>query len=366
MLRASHTACLGIHTRAPSHRTFSSWNSGALSRQVRKKRDKALLFDGNNLLYDVYDPRDQLSWNDAPVGSAVRFVQRVREIVHAKQAARLAIFFDTPMQTQRQVGNTNYKPSHRKRVMPNALRAQFPTTIQVLKELGLPVIQVPGVEADDLIASYSKASVTDGYDVMIVTNDTDLYQLVQSTSRHDEVEQNVSVYRPMRRQSIREAHVTRFLGGAHPRQQPEIRALCGDARGKTPGIPGGMTIQEAVGLLESHGGLVRLLRNLNEVNDKQLSQRLQRAISMLEQSYRASKLNENVALPLPTSTLSITQPVEYSRAVLDRHFGPDGTAIVFTAQAKLPPKHLVPRQPKSSDVDGTIAPEEDPDTSSKE
>ncbi|RQM23538.1 hypothetical protein B5M09_000848 [Aphanomyces astaci] len=175
--------------------------------------------------------------NDQAIGAAVRFVQRVREIVHAKQANRLAIMFDTPQTSQRQLANDMYKPVHRKRTMAQHLRSQFPIAIDTLKALGVAVIQVPTVEADDLIASYAKACVADGFDVVIVTNDTDMYQLVQTSSLSDKVHHSVTVYRPMARQSIREARVKKLLCGGRPAQQPEIRALCGDLRGKTPGIP---------------------------------------------------------------------------------------------------------------------------------
>ncbi|RHY40514.1 hypothetical protein DYB30_010065 [Aphanomyces astaci] len=274
--------------------------------------------------------------NDQAIGAAVRFVQRVREIVHAKQANRLAIMFDTPQTSQRQLANDMYKPAHRKRTMAQHLRSQFPITIDTLKALGIAVIQVPTVEADDLIASYAKACVADGFDVVIVTNDTDMYQLVQtSLSDKDKVHHSVTVYRPMARQSIREARVKKLLCGGRPAQQPEIRALCGDQRGKTPGIPGGMDIREAISLLNKHGGLVRLLRTLDDVDDKALAQRLKNSISMLELSYKESKLNDAVPLPVAPARLAIAQPLVFNRQVLERVFGADGTAVVFTAQARV-------------------------------
>ncbi len=92
--------------------------------------------------------------------------------------------------------------------------------------------------------------------MIIVTNDSDMFQLVTP---------NIIIYKPLKHQSVREKTVRRFLAGAPPALQPDIRALCGDHWGKTPGIPGGMTIQDAVALLNEHGPLPLLLRRLNKV-----------------------------------------------------------------------------------------------------
>ncbi|KAH9105165.1 hypothetical protein AeMF1_018942 [Aphanomyces euteiches] len=321
--------------------SLSTFESDASPLEARQKRELTLLVDGNNMLYEAYDPRCTVAWNNQQVGTAMRFVQRLHEILRAKNATRFAVFFDTPHVTKRQLGNAQYKPKHRKRMMPHALRAQFPVTKSVLEQLGIPVItlQVPGVEADDLIASYTKESIDEGFDVIIVTNDTDMYQLVKTIGTGDDgTDQSVVVYQPFRGRTIPERRVIKLLHGARPDQQPEIRALCGDPRGKTPGIPGGVSTQVAIQLLKQHGNLPSLLRNLDEA--LLATQELQ--LILIEQSYRSSVLNCAVPLPIPTEQLSISQPFQFDHNVLLQFFGRDGAEEVVALKEKTKEAKVIP------------------------
>ncbi|EQC33903.1 hypothetical protein SDRG_08583 [Saprolegnia diclina VS20] len=308
-------------------RALSSWSSKALSH--KKTSAQCLLVDGNNLLYEMYDARCQLSWNGGPTGTAMRFVKCVYDLVRAKQPQRVGIFFDTATKTHRHLSNPNYKQSPTRKPMPDALRAQFDVTLHVLRALGLKVIQKPGVEADDFIASYTKICAADGYDVIVVSNDGDMHQLVQSPTLSPHAKQHVVIYKPTRGIYVAEKQVRKFLHGGAPSLHPGIRALCGDHWGKASGVPGGLPVPIAVSLLTEFGSLPRLLRSLNKVDDLNLRRRLQDAISALEVSYKMSKLQENVALPVAPAALDVLLPLTLDRSVLHDYLGPDGMATVL-------------------------------------
>ena len=127
------------------------------------------------------------------------------------------------------------------------------------------MIQKKGAEADDYIASYTKTLTASYFNVVILSNDGDMHQLVQSPVYQPAVETHVVVYKPTRGIYVSEKQVRRYLHGAAPSLHPDVRALCGDHWGKAPGVPGGMAVPTASALLAEHGSLPKLLRNLHKV-----------------------------------------------------------------------------------------------------
>ncbi|EQC35180.1 hypothetical protein, variant [Saprolegnia diclina VS20] len=280
----------------------------------RRNAKTVCLVDGNNLQYFVFDPTCPMMHNDAYVGATVRFLQRLRHLVLTQQPDGIVVFFDTSKVTDRKKENPAYK-SERKPMEPR-LRPQFKLTTAALRALNLPIARVPGVEADDLIASYAKACVDQGYNAVIVSNDNDFLQLVQSST--------VTVLKPSRNQVLREKDVRAMLHGGKPFLQPDIRALCGDRWGKTPGLPGGLNRRQAVDLLEASGGLLPLLDNLENVDDETLRQRLASADELLRTSYRNTKLENDLVLPIALSDLHVATNFD----VLEPLLGKDAVRVV--------------------------------------
>ncbi|RHZ08106.1 hypothetical protein DYB31_001458 [Aphanomyces astaci] len=222
---------------------------------------------------------------------------------------RVCVFFDTPVITQRKKEDPTYKVKRER--MGDALRRQFPLTGSVLKSLAVPVVQVPGVEADDMIASYTKASLESGFNVIVVSNDSDFFQLVQSNASP-----TVSLYKFRTRWLMGQDEVLQLIGGTSPRLHPDLRALRGDQWGKTPGLPGGISKELAVELLETAGGLLPLLESLDNVQDEALRNRLHASTDMLKRSYRASKLDDSLALPIPLQDFAMGRVNQAGLALL--------------------------------------------------
>ncbi|KAH9108989.1 hypothetical protein LEN26_005799 [Aphanomyces euteiches] len=233
-----------------------------------------------------------LAPNGTPIGATIGFLNVLHKVVEKFKPQRLCVVFDTPTQTHRKKEDPTYKANRER--MDMTLRSQFPLTQFVLDILQVPQVRLPGFEADDLIASYTTASVLVGYDVVVVSEDNDFLQLVR------EGPPRVSVYKPQRKWHLNEVDVRRVLGGSSPKMQPDMRALQGDRSGKSPGLPGGIEQSQAVSVLEKAGGLVSLLDRLDKVDNAALRTRLTESTEMLMVSYRASKLDDAID-PLPTA-----------------------------------------------------------------
>ncbi|ETV72894.1 hypothetical protein, variant [Aphanomyces astaci] len=217
-----------------------------------------VFIDGNNMLYAKFSPTCTLASNGVAIGATLGFLHELHKVVDKMKPHRVCVFFDTPVITQRKKEDPTYKAKRER--MGDALRRQFPLTGSVLKSLAVPVVQVPGVEADDMIASYTKASLESGFNVIVVSNDSDFFQLVQSNASP-----TVSLYKFRTRWLMGQDEVLQLIGGTSPRLHPDLRALRGDQWGKTPGLPGGISKELAVELLETAGGLLPLLESLDNV-----------------------------------------------------------------------------------------------------
>ncbi|ETV98317.1 hypothetical protein, variant [Aphanomyces invadans] len=220
--------------------------------------ETCVFVDGNNLLYAKYSPTcTQTLSNGVAIGATLGFLQELTHVMEKMHPHRLCVFFDTPVITHRKKNDPTYKANRDR--MDDALRRQFPLTISLMQDFAVPVVQVPGIEADDMIASYTKASIESGYEVVIVSNDSDFFQLVRSAPPR------VSLYKFRTRWWMEQDDVLQLIGGESPKLHPDLRALRGDQWGKSPGLPGGISKELAVDLVVRAGGLLPLLDHLDHV-----------------------------------------------------------------------------------------------------
>lgn len=234
----------------------------------------------------------------------------------------ICVFFDSPKRpTTRRIMSPSYKAS--RRPTPTSLRPQFAYAKELLSQASVHCFEFPGFEADDLIASYTRALSAAGHDLVIISNDNDFLQLVRdadvdtsdsaASSSQDEQPAptgltstgSVELYQPSKRRYLRERNLTgRF--GLRPRLLPDMYALCGDKWGKIPRVVN-MTDERAVELLNEYGGLFPLLRQLDSVADIELRRALKHGISAIETSHRLARLNNAVALPVAVAELEKPQ-----------------------------------------------------------
>lgn len=160
-----------------------------------------------------------------PVGAVFGFCNMLFRLVQDMPGDQLVVVFDKGRATFRDQIYADYKANRLE--PPDDLVPQFPMVREATHAFGLPVIEVEGYEADDLIATYAREAREAGREVIVVSSDKDLMQLIGH---------GVQMYDPMKQKPIdREGVIARF--GVGPELVRDVLALAGDTSDNVPGVP---------------------------------------------------------------------------------------------------------------------------------
>jgi len=224
-------------------------------------RGRLLLLDGHSLAYRAFFalPPDLATTTGQLTNSVYGFTSMLIKMLQEERPTHVAVAFDRAEPTFRHEQYVEYKANRRE--TPADLRSQFPLIFEVLDALGIARLSVPGYEADDIIATLAVQAVEAGMDVLIVTGDRDVLQLV---SPH--------VTALMTRRGISE--MTRFTPdavvakyGLTPAQYPDFAAIRGDPSDNLPNIPG-VGEKTAAKWIADFGSLGELVDRVDEVKGK--------------------------------------------------------------------------------------------------
>ncbi|MGZ4691712.1 MAG: 5'-3' exonuclease, partial [Acidimicrobiia bacterium] len=222
-----------------------------------------LLLDGHSLAYRAFYalPTDLATSSGQVTNAVYGFTSMLIKVVGDEHPDHLAVAFDTAAPTFRKEKDATYKAGRKE--TPDLFRSQLPLIRQVLETLAVPILEVDGVEADDVIATLAERASADGLDVIVVTGDRDSYQLVRDP--HVRVLYNkrgVSDYALYDEAGIFERT------GVTPAQYPEYAALRGDTSDNLPGVPG-IGEKTAAKLVSAYGTLEGIFEHLDELPPKQ-------------------------------------------------------------------------------------------------
>ena len=189
--------------------------------------EKLLLVDGSGYIFRAFHALPPMTRPDGtPVNAVYGFTSMLMKLVDDMQPDHIAVIFDTSRKTFRSEIYPQYKANRSE--PPDELIPQFPLVRAATEALGLPQIEAPGFEADDLIATYARIAEADGLETIIVSSDKDLMQLVRG---------NVTMLDPMKQRRIgADEVVERF--GVPPEKVVDVQALAGDSTDNVPGVPG--------------------------------------------------------------------------------------------------------------------------------
>ncbi len=211
------------------------------------------LIDGHNVLYRTFYALPRLSAPDgAPTNAVLGTARILLKILREDNPGAMAAVFDSREPTPRHALFPEYKATRLS--MPEELAAQIPVVKDVIDALGIPRLEVPGVEADDVIGTLAAEAERQGMDVVIVSSDKDLYQLVSN---------RVRVRDGLRDRSVGEAEV-RETFGVGPAQVVDLLALAGDPSDNVPGVPG-IGEKTASALIREFGSLDNLLEHTDRL-----------------------------------------------------------------------------------------------------
>lgn len=222
---------------------------------------RLFLIDGSALAYRSYFAfiRNPLTNSKGEnTGAVFGFTRSLLKIIDDEQPDYLAIAFDTPEPTFRHTRYADYKATRER--MPGELVEQLPQILAVSEALGVPIVQVPGFEADDVMATMARSAAQQKIEVFLVTGDKDLMQLVGPRIR-------MLRFNPAGRGEdidvLDEAGVQQKMG-VPPSKIIDFLALRGDSSDNVPGVPGVGEVT-ARQLIEEFGSLDAVLEHASEI-----------------------------------------------------------------------------------------------------
>ena len=215
---------------------------------------KLYLIDGYGFLFRAYHVMPPLT-NSAgvPVGAVYGFTNMMIKLLKDHKPDYMAVALDSGKETFRTELYKDYKANRPE--PPEDLRPQFPLIRDVVEAVGLKSFELPGFEADDVIATFTKRAVEQGIEVTIVSSDKDLMQLVEDGK--------VQMYDPVKTKYINEKDVVEKFG-VIPSKVLDASALIGDSSDNVPGAPG-IGPKTAAELINQFDNLDELLVRTSEI-----------------------------------------------------------------------------------------------------
>jgi len=239
---------------------------------------RLVLVDAANTLYRAFFALPPLRASDGfPTGALHGFAQMLNKVVREERPTAMAVVFDAPGKGFRHEVFPDYKAT--REAQPEDLAAQFPVARELVEASGIPIVQVPGYEADDVIASLVAHAPADA-EVVIVSTDRDLMQLVSD---------RVHLLDTMRDRRYGPAEVAERFG-VPPSRILDVRALIGDTTDNIPGVKG-IGEKGAAKLIGEYGSLEALLERAGEVASKRAREALQTQAEEARLSKRLATLH---------------------------------------------------------------------------
>ena len=258
---------------------------------------RLILVDGSGYIFRAYHGLPPLTRPDGVVvGAVYGFTTMLLKLREQYANDRLVVIFDAGRATFRNEIYPEYK-AHRPPA-PEDLVPQFAIVREATRALNIPAIELEMVEADDLIASYAVAAHAEQLDVVIVSSDKDLMQLIG---------EGVAMVDPMKQKNIGEKEVFEKFG-VTPDKVIEVQSLIGDSTDNVPGVPG-IGPKTAAELILQFGTLENLLANLDQIKQPKRRESLQQHAEAARLSHRLVTLKTDVPLPAPLSDFTI-QPID--------------------------------------------------------
>jgi DNA polymerase-1 len=255
-----------------------------------------ILIDGSGYIFRAFHALPPMTRPDGtPVNAVFGFAQILERFLSQNISTHIAVIFDTARTTFRNEIYPEYK-AHRPEP-PEELVPQFALIREATEAFGVCRVELPGYEADDLIAAYAKAFEAEGGRVTIVSSDKDLMQLIR---------ERVIMLDPIKQKPIREPEVLEKFGVA-PGKVAEVQALAGDATDNVPGVPG-IGVKTAASLLAEYGDLETLLARAGEIKQPKRRELLLTHAEQARISLRLVTLDENCPLPAPIEALRAKAP----------------------------------------------------------
>ncbi|MBI5196540.1 MAG: DNA polymerase I [Nitrospirae bacterium] len=256
------------------------------------------LIDGNSHFYRAfYAIKGLTNSKGFPTNAIYGFINMLLKILREKKPDYISVVFDTPAPTVRHKMYVEYK-AHRPK-MPEELQVQIPYIKGIISAFNIPMLQMEGYEADDIIATIAKRAEAENeeIDVYIVTSDKDINQILS---------RRIKTYDTMKDKITEEKDVIeRFK--VEPERLPEIMALTGDKADNIPGVPG-IGEKTAVGLIKEFGTLDGLMQNYSKIKRTELRELISKHMEDIKLSRTLAKIDSDVPVSVSMPELKLKEP----------------------------------------------------------
>jgi DNA polymerase-1 len=245
----------------PATTTAPSTGASKKRSRDRKKRPKLLLLDGYSLAFRAFYalPEDLQTTDGTHTNAVFGFTSMLIKVMQDEKPDLIACCLDMGAPLERTEAFAEYKSN--RSAAPDTFKSQVPLIREVLKVLHIPIFELPGHEADDIIAFLAKYAVTEEINVRIVTGDRDFFQLVNDDIHVLYNRRGISDIVEMDPKAVEERY------GVPPEKYVELKALEGDTSDNLPGVPGVGT-KTAAKLITKYGSAADAVAHATEQTPK--------------------------------------------------------------------------------------------------
>ncbi|HLU05221.1 MAG TPA: DNA polymerase I [Woeseiaceae bacterium] len=258
-------------------------------------RKTLVLVDGSSYLYRAYHALPKLSSSKGdPTGALLGVLNMINRLLKDEPTECFAVVFDAPGKTFRDVMYEQYKAN--REAMPDELRAQTEPLLAAVEAMGLPLLRVEGVEADDVIGTLCRQCAGQDMNVLVSTGDKDMAQLVN---------ESVTVVNTMTGSVLdREGVKAKF--DVYPEQMIDYLALVGDSSDNIPGVPR-VGAKTAAKWLNEYGTVEAIIANSDKIGGK-VGESLRENIEQLVLSQKLATIRQDLELPFRAEELVRARP----------------------------------------------------------
>ncbi|MBQ6891884.1 MAG: DNA polymerase I, partial [Clostridia bacterium] len=219
-----------------------------------------IVIDGNSLMYRAFFAlQTPMSSRDGtPTGALHGFLGMLLKLVD-REPSHMAVAFDVHRPTFRHLKYDEYKAG--RRPTPDDLRTQMPILKDILREMGIAVVECPSYEADDILGTLSRRAERAGLNALLVTGDRDALQLTTDHTHVLLTKKGITDTVEYDPETLKQAY------GLTPDHMKDLKALMGDSSDNIPGVPG-VGEKTALKLLESYGDLNGVYAHQDEIKGK--------------------------------------------------------------------------------------------------
>ena len=253
---------------------------------TQTNKNNLVLIDGSGYIFRAFHALPPMHRKDGtPINAVFGFTKMIMKLIDDLDPSYVAVIFDSARETFRNEIYKDYKSNRPN--PPDELVPQFPIVRDAVSALSLISIEIPGFEADDIIATYSSVASKNNQDCLIVSSDKDLMQLVS---------QRVKMFDPIKQKVIGPEEVNEKFG-VYPEKVVDVQSLAGDSTDNVPGVPG-IGIKIAAELINEYGNLENLLKNSDNIKQTKRRENLISYSDLARISQKLVTLKDDVEVPL--------------------------------------------------------------------